>query len=144
MMLLLFHSSTFLLPPYSPEMHASALRRDVFSSSMSEKGEKKSSPKKKGYVPGRGGYYPQKKKVEAVVVNNDVCTTCDRDGELLLCDGCVNAYHLECLKLSDVPKAGNLVAATVFFCAHSVLSPLLFFFSLNIPRSQVVLPRVRA
>ncbi|XP_022659521.1 bromodomain adjacent to zinc finger domain protein 1A-like isoform X1 [Varroa destructor] len=36
--------------------------------------------------------------------NQDVCHACETGGELVLCDSCPRAYHLECCQLKRVPR----------------------------------------
>lgn len=33
-----------------------------------------------------------------------MCEICEGEGEVLCCDTCPKAYHLECLKLKQVPE----------------------------------------
>jgi hypothetical protein len=34
----------------------------------------------------------------------DICKEYNQNEELLICDACLNEFHLDCLKLPDVPK----------------------------------------
>lgn len=47
--------------------------------------------------------------------NDDECAMCGIGGELILCDGCPNAYHLACNKppLEQIPE-GVLLAPALF------------------------------
>ena len=51
---------------------------------------------------GRGSYLRQKKRWE----QSDECEKCGDGGDLLCCDGCIRAYHLECVDppLEEVPE----------------------------------------
>lgn len=42
---------------------------------------------------------PYKTQLDATygVINNDVCSKCHKPGDLICCDGCVNAFHFECI-----------------------------------------------
>ena len=42
---------------------------------------------------GREGYLQRKKQWE----QSDECEVCKDGGDLLCCDGCINAYHVRCL-----------------------------------------------
>ncbi|XP_074290074.1 increased DNA methylation 1-like isoform X2 [Silene latifolia] len=35
--------------------------------------------------------------------NDDLCSVCQGDGELLCCDGCPRAFHLDCISLPSIP-----------------------------------------
>mmetsp|Transcript_40335 Transcript_40335/g.87091 ORF Transcript_40335/g.87091 Transcript_40335/m.87091 type:complete len:401 (+) Transcript_40335:240-1442(+) len=50
---------------------------------------------------GRGNYLKHKKRWE----QSDECEVCNDGGDLLCCDGCANAYHLECIEppLKEIP-----------------------------------------
>lgn len=50
---------------------------------------------------GRNTYLKRKKLWE----QSDQCEVCNDGGDLICCDGCVNAYHMECIKprLGEVP-----------------------------------------
>jgi hypothetical protein len=53
-------------------------------------------------VEGESEYLRQKKLWE----QSDECEVCHNGGDLLCCDGCVNAYHLECVQppLKEIPE----------------------------------------
>lgn len=48
--------------------------------------------------------YLEKKNLWELSGHSDYCEVCDDGGDLILCDGCPNAYHIHCLKLSDIPE----------------------------------------
>ncbi|KAL7535103.1 hypothetical protein ACHAXR_006267 [Thalassiosira sp. AJA248-18] len=50
---------------------------------------------------GRGHYLQRKKQWE----QSDECEVCNDGGDLLCCDGCINAYHVGCIKppLKEIP-----------------------------------------
>ncbi len=48
---------------------------------------------------GRGNYLDRKKQWE----QSDECEVCGDGGDLICCDGCINAYHMECLAMKEVP-----------------------------------------
>lgn len=48
--------------------------------------------------------YLEKKNQWELSGHSDYCEVCDDGGDLILCDGCPNAYHIHCLKLSDIPE----------------------------------------
>lgn len=37
-------------------------------------------------------------------MNEDLCGICDEDGDLICCDACPKAYHLQCVMLHSVPE----------------------------------------
>lgn len=51
---------------------------------------------------GRGDYLKCKKRWE----QSDECEVCNDGGDLLCCDGCINAYHLHCIQppLKEIPE----------------------------------------
>ena len=48
--------------------------------------------------------YLEKKNQWELSGHSDYCEICDDGGDLILCDACPHAYHLECLQLSDIPE----------------------------------------
>ena len=48
--------------------------------------------------------YLEKKSQWELSGHSDYCEVCDDGGDLILCDGCPSAYHIHCLKLSDIPE----------------------------------------
>eukprot|EP01083_Nonionella_stella_P293457 998005_1 len=65
--------------------------------------------------------YPHLKSIVKQERSSDDCVVCKDGGDLLCCDGCVNAYHLGCLNppLKEVPQGK-------WFCPECVpLSTLL-------------------
>ncbi|KAL7500847.1 hypothetical protein ACHAWT_008764 [Skeletonema menzelii] len=47
--------------------------------------------------------YLEKKNQWELTGHSDYCEICDDGGDLILCDGCPSAYHIHCIKLSDIP-----------------------------------------
>jgi hypothetical protein len=79
----------------------------------------------------------KKKKHEKKAFNkmhDDECFTCGEGGDLIMCDrkGCPKSYHLECLKLPQIPKGkwecprhfcdscGKAATAMCSFCPNSL------------------------
>jgi hypothetical protein len=48
--------------------------------------------------------YLEKKKQWELSGHSDYCEVCDDGGDLILCDGCPNAYHIDCVMLPDIPE----------------------------------------
>eukprot|EP00741_Cyanophora_paradoxa_P023825 tig00021623_g23013.t1 len=50
---------------------------------------------------------------EAQSDHDEACYLCELEGELLCCDACTNAYHLECLGLDVIPEGDYLCPVCV-------------------------------
>ena len=48
--------------------------------------------------------YLGKKKQWELSGHSDYCEVCDDGGDLILCDGCPNAYHIDCITLPEIPE----------------------------------------
>eukprot|EP00985_Skeletonema_marinoi_P000238 scaffold68_cov163-Skeletonema_marinoi.AAC.5 len=48
--------------------------------------------------------YLEKKNQWELSGHSDYCEVCDDGGDLILCDGCPSAFHIHCIKLSDIPE----------------------------------------
>ncbi|XP_068654883.1 uncharacterized protein [Aristolochia californica] len=63
--------------------------------------EVKSAPECRRYKPGTS---KMAKAENLLLEEDDICSICYHDGNLLLCDGCPAAFHLACVGLEDLPS----------------------------------------
>lgn len=56
---------------------------------------------------GRVNYLQRKSLWE----QSDECEVCGDGGDLICCDGCINAYHLQCVGLNEIP-VGDFYCST--------------------------------
>jgi hypothetical protein len=47
---------------------------------------------------------PSENKTRGGKMNRDSCSICRDGGELILCDRCPKSFHVDCLKIKDIPE----------------------------------------
>eukprot|EP01134_Creolimax_fragrantissima_P004271 CFRG4271T1 len=92
---------------------------EATSSTSDDKDKGKASVEEvdKSRLLGPEDYEDEDEDTETADDHDDVCAICHNEGELLMCDGCPNSFHLECCtpKLKSVPEGD-------WFCVACAMS----------------------
>eukprot|EP00735_Rhodelphis_limneticus_P006195 TRINITY_DN18569_c0_g1::TRINITY_DN18569_c0_g1_i1::g.1086::m.1086 TRINITY_DN18569_c0_g1::TRINITY_DN18569_c0_g1_i1::g.1086 ORF type:complete len:463 (-),score=95.73,sp/Q8NA19/LMBL4_HUMAN/36.81/4e-14,sp/Q8NA19/LMBL4_HUMAN/31.58/2e-08,sp/Q8NA19/LMBL4_HUMAN/39.51/1e-06,MBT/PF02820.13/1.2e-13,PHD/PF00628.24/4.3e-08,PHD/PF00628.24/1.1e+04,PHD_2/PF13831.1/0.00097,DUF3789/PF12664.2/0.29,Mito_fiss_reg/PF05308.6/3.1e+02,Mito_fiss_reg/PF05308.6/0.76 TRINITY_DN18569_c0_g1_i1:9-1397(-) len=87
------------------EPAAAAPKKTVKKSTQPRETRKKGKAKKGKKGKGKADDKPKQVLIEEWEdVHDSVCGECEEGGELICCDTCTRAYHIECIQLKEIPE----------------------------------------